>query len=716
MKRARLRAWNGRADSSTTGHASRLRGSAPRSLRLADTSVVSTILVGRVLVWLLGVVFLVLVHAREAQAQPAIDCAGQSEIVVPPASLEVLHDSTGKLGIADVSSSGLGHRFHEASARELNPSFTHGAVWFRLRLRTSTARVARILDLTRAWVEQVTFYVQSSNGDIAEYRSGANVPFTERPVPHERSLLSVNLEAGQEETVYVRLAGAASIAVRPVLYSPERFRVQEEGERLWFGAFFGILGFFAIYNLLLFASLRESNYVVLSAFLTFYGLGELATHGFLGRYMHVGHVWGAARAGGSMIGWGITALCVFTTEFLDLPTRYPAWNRALRVLAATLFVASTWCAFDASAEATTWWCLFFVALFITLASARTLSSGQRQARLFAFAVGPFVGSATVPLAEIHGFVGLSLLTEHFAHIGALVMSALLSLGAGEKVLRLQRGAARFVPMSMLAQLGKRSVADVRLGDHVDADMVVMFTDLRNFTTFTEKRSAKETFHFLNQLLGKLVPHVRANGGVVDKYVGDAIMALFPEGPASALRAATAMQAAIADWNAGCPKDEVVEMGVGLHAGHMMLGTVGESERFDATVISDTVNLASRLESLSKTYGAKVIVSEEIVKRLPDSSGHLFRRLGTTRVKGRSATVTIFEALDAEREAIRAARAATRERFESAIDALQGGRRDAARIEFRAVLEADPGDTVARHLLDGMETEVREAPSSRSSVS
>jgi two-component system sensor histidine kinase ChiS len=163
-------------------------------------------------------------------------------------------------------------------------------------------------------------------------------------------------------------------------------------------------------------------------------------------------------------------------------------------------------------------------------------------------------------------------------------------------------------------------------------------------------SPEETFRFLNDCLSRLGPHVRAQSGFVDKYIGDAIMALFPHAPGDAVRAAVAMQRELL---AGA--EHGVAIGVGIHVGRVMMGTIGEEQRFEATVISDAVNLTARLESLTKQLGCSVLVSGEVFAHLTEEERRDTRPLGTFTVKGKLEAVALVEVFAGEAEARRASK-------------------------------------------------------------
>ncbi|MEO6861975.1 MAG: response regulator [Microcoleus sp.] len=208
---------------------------------------------------------------------------------------------------------------------------------------------------------------------------------------------------------------------------------------------------------------------------------------------------------------------------------------------------------------------------------------------------------------------------------------------------------RFVPRNFLKFLGKESIIDVQIGDQVQQEMTVMFSDIRSFTTLSEAMTPQENFNFLNSYLSQVSPVIRQHRGFIDKYIGDAIMALFPESANDAVQAAIAMQKQVALYNEQRQQqgDVPICIGIGLHTGNLMLGTVGESERMDTTVIADAVNLASRLEGLTKLYGAGILISEHTLSRLEGLQNCKSRFLDRVRVKGKTESVAVYEVYDEE---------------------------------------------------------------------
>jgi adenylate cyclase len=187
------------------------------------------------------------------------------------------------------------------------------------------------------------------------------------------------------------------------------------------------------------------------------------------------------------------------------------------------------------------------------------------------------------------------------------------------------------------------------GERVKA--VVLFSDLRGFSTFSEGREPEDVVQRLNAYFEKMVTAVHQSGGVVDKFIGDAVMATFGalnplDNPAiSAVRAAEAMRKGLAELNADWASHglEPFENGVGLHFGEVVVGPIGSEARKDFTVIGDAVNTASRIEGLCKEKGAHVIVSDAVYQQLGEAERARFKPLGSSTVKGRQESMVLWGA-------------------------------------------------------------------------
>jgi len=222
----------------------------------------------------------------------------------------------------------------------------------------------------------------------------------------------------------------------------------------------------------------------------------------------------------------------------------------------------------------------------------------------------------------------------------------------KNIMDLNSSYARFLPKQFLELLEKGDVRNICTGDSVTRHCCVSFLDIRNFTGITEKLTSEGSMKFVNQFLEYLCPEIDNNDGFIDKFIGDAVMSLFPNSVVSGLKGVTGMIHALERLNADhyVGKDPL-RIGIGLHYGRLQLGTVGYANRLDATCIGDTVNTASRLEGLTKGFGANVIVSQEFYNRLIEENGSVeidtikFCNLGDFILKGRTAPSSLYEVYD-----------------------------------------------------------------------
>lgn len=260
---------------------------------------------------------------------------------------------------------------------------------------------------------------------------------------------------------------------------------------------------------------------------------------------------------------------------------------------------------------------------------------------------------------------------------------------------------KFVPREFLTFLGRESIIDVKLGDQVQLNMSIMFSDIRSFTSLSEKMTPIENFNFLNSYLIRISPAIRKNQGFIDKYIGDGIMALFPKDPENAIDAALEMLAQLKILNKERVQNnfEEISIGIGIHTGSLMLGTIGEEERMESTVISDAVNLSARMEDLTKSYSASIIISEQTLNQLKDKEKYKYRFLGKVQVKGKKKYVSIFEIYDVSNVNLLELRNKTEIYFNEAIKAYYNREFKKCIDFFEKVLEINPNDKIVYFYLD-----------------
>ena len=259
--------------------------------------------------------------------------------------------------------------------------------------------------------------------------------------------------------------------------------------------------------------------------------------------------------------------------------------------------------------------------------------------------------------------------------------------------------ARFVPDEFLAELGRSNIADARLGDHVHSEMTVMFCDIRGYTALAEQMPPREAFRFINEHLGSIGPVIRDHSGLVAQFYGDGVMAIFPRASSDAINAAVAMQREVDRMNEvrlseGRP---AIRIGVGLNAGPLTIGVIGDGQRTDTGVVGDTVNAAARMEQLTKTYGVRILVSESVIDGV-ETEYHV-RFLDRVAVRGRREPVAIYDVYDADAPDRMEAKLRALEDLRCGQDHYDEGRYADAIQCFGAALKVMPDDRTTQLYLE-----------------
>jgi class 3 adenylate cyclase len=174
----------------------------------------------------------------------------------------------------------------------------------------------------------------------------------------------------------------------------------------------------------------------------------------------------------------------------------------------------------------------------------------------------------------------------------------------------------FVPFELLSELGINNIIDIQYNVGVERQMCIGFADIRGFTSMSQKMRPEDTMNFLNSYFSNLAPVLKKHNGIIDKFIGDGIMVLFKD-PVHALIGVIEFQKQLKVYNERHRSGGVrsyLSVGIGLHYGSLLLGTTGFSERMAISVVSDSVNLASRIENLTKEFGVDLIISSEFLQR------------------------------------------------------------------------------------------------------
>ncbi len=264
---------------------------------------------------------------------------------------------------------------------------------------------------------------------------------------------------------------------------------------------------------------------------------------------------------------------------------------------------------------------------------------------------------------------------------------------------------RFVPPAYLRRIAAKGLQSIRLGEADQQDVTVLCCDIRGFTPLSERMEPSELISFVNQLLERFTKVVTRHRGIIDKYIGDAVLCIFEE-PDSATRAVECgldMLAAVRSFNEekGQLVKPTVRIGVGLHTGPVILGTIGSSERMDSTVLGFTVNMAKHLEDLTKHFGVNMLISDQVLNHVSPGQEFHCRELGEILMKDSLAPMSIFEVYDQDTAESKHLKDSTRPMMAEGIKLFKEGRLEAALSKLQEAQNISSEDLPLRHLINSV---------------
>ena len=649
---------------------------------------------------------------------------------IPVKEISLIVDDTAQLELNDIRDASFDSVW-ERRAGTLNLGYTKSHAWLKLPIRVDySGQDSWLLELAYANLDQVNVWVFSGERLLSVYETGDGLPFVTRPVEHRNYLFPLPTKGVEELTVYLHIASTTSLQVPLMLWRSSEFYRSDQRVQLIQGMFFGIMLVMAIYNFFIFLAIRERAYLLYVAFVMMEASYQGFHQGFTYQNLWPNNSWWHSISGGVAISLTIAFAAFFSNEILELRKRGLKSYRffdgvgaiAVGIAACAFVVEYSWIARTVSVLA------IVAAGGIIFTGISRWREGFRPAKTFTLAWSAFLLGAVVFSLSKLGLVGHNVVTEYGLQIGATLEVMLLSVALGQRIneerrdkfqtkarlldeqMRLVKSYERFVPSRFLALLGKDSITEVKLGDHVAMNMTILFSDIRNFTSMSERMNSKDNFTFLNDYLKRMEPVIDSHSGFVDKYIGDCIMALFDRRPDDAVNSGILMMKTLADFNVELRKagKETFDIGMGINWGEMMLGTIGATGRMEGTVISDAVNTASRIESLTKVYGAPLLISEAVFDRLENPAKFTVRILDRVRVKGRVEPVVLYEVLDALEPALLQRRGSYKKDYERALRQFWAADFKGALETFEHCAEFDPSDLAVALFIRRCEWQSRQA--------
>lgn len=535
-------------------------------------------------------------------------------------------------------------------------------LWLKVELNLDE-NTESVIEAASPLLSKIRFFQYCDGKQISFYQSGMDIPNEKLPL-HPNYQFPVKPWNGLCQ-FYIAVQSNDSMTVPLFYWEKSALQKMDTVRHLLFGLFFGLMISLALYNFLLFLSIRNRAYLWYVFYILTFTVFYLSVYGYF-RFL-----FGSLCHNGISYVVMITSILtaafalLFGNQFLQIRQIKPRLTEFIHyivMLGLLLLIPIRFVTINQGIFIGNLFPGFAISVLV-YAIYVSIRSGYKPAFYFAGAWGTLLVSVSMFIAENLGLILANAVTHYSQIIGAALEAVLLSLALGYRFndLRIKEAKAReaalakerealeleraytkslqrFVPEQFLKNLDRENILQVKKGDAKSVEMAVLFTDIRGFTSLSESAGTEATFVFLNRYLEIMEPIIESKGGFIDKFIGDAIMALFTD-PEKAVQAAVDLQAAAKKQK--LPDGSELKTGIGIHFGELILGTVGSENRLETTVIGDTVNLASRIESLTKQYSAEILVSYDVVKFL-SSTKYQWKEIDSVTVRGKTKPVSLFQ--------------------------------------------------------------------------
>ncbi len=583
--------------------------------------------------------------------------------------------------------------FRKSDEKILNFGYTTSSFWLYFKLKNvEKDRQKFLLSLSYPLLDIVDFYFISKNKILKRIETGDMRNFSQREIQHRNFIFSLELEPEEIYEVYFKIESSGSIQIPLSIISYESFIEKELQEQYVQGIYYGIMLVMILYNFFLFLSIKDKSYLYYILYIFGIMMFSLMFSGYAFQFFWPDFPRFSNLILPFMIGFLAFFAGLFSMYFLKIKELTPILYKIFLILNfifILLMIVSFFLSYKVIIRIATYSILVFVILAF-ISSIRCYFKGWKPARFYILAwTMLLLGMFVLALRQL-GKLPVNLFTEYSLQIGSVLEVILLSLGLADRinVLKEEKEKAekeiletktimlesfsRFVPKHFANLLQKNSILEVKAGDSVEKKLTVLFNDIKNFTTLSEMMSVKETFQFLNTYFEVMNPIILKYYGFIDKFIGDEIMALFDREPDLSLISAIEMRKSIKEFNEKIKNLNLppVDMGIGINYGQMMLGTIGTQNRLDTTVIGDVVNIASRVQQLTRLYATSILLTENVYINLKQKDQFYLRKIPKVRVKGRIEVINVYECFNGDEEKKLEKKLMTLNKYEEAVYLLE----------------------------------------------
>lgn len=585
--------------------------------------------------------------------------------------IEIFEDKKNKYSIDDIVSTSFKGQWIKSNNDVPNYGFSDSSFWLRFRIADHKQETNYYLEYGYPPIDQIEFYALDENNHVIFYKkSGDSVAYSERDIVYRNIIFNMQNSDHRIKQYVMKIKSTSSINIDLVLWKYKSLLEKIDIEQGFLHIYFGIILALILYNFFLLISIKDINYLnyiifLVSSFFLDYTLLGNAYRLFEGNLLFMVN----NNIPLFLNLTNITAL-IFSRKFLNSQKIFNKTDKFLMGIGSVILILTFYSIWGPYHKAISISMPFSFLEYISLGIVGLIAYGKgyKAAKYYLIAFGVLILFSIVIVLKTVGIFPVNFFTTYAMYIGRATNIILLSLALAdrinilkqekekalkeklkesEKIATMSRAFQRFVPLKFLDHLGKENITQIVLGDNVSKEMTISFSDIRSFTTLSETMSPEDNFKFINSFLKRMQPVIDSNNGFIDKFLGDAIMALFDTKPEDALKAALEQHSTLIQYNEYRKKSgySPIKIGIGINTGPLMLGTIGADNRMDGTVISDAVNLASRLENLTKKYLTSIIISEYTYDQLKNPKDFYIRKIDKVKVRGKIKPITIYEVLE-----------------------------------------------------------------------
>lgn len=651
------------------------------------------------------------------------------------ATVEYALDEDGHPDLASMLADDSDIHFQRNQESTLTFGYVNAVYWLRIRLhsqdRIGDSWLLEVSGLGRS-IDQIDAWLPDASGALQHHRAGDALSFQERTVRHHAILFPLRLPDRQQSELYLRVETNGTLQIPLTLWTTRHYVENEHHDSMLEGIFYGVLLIMIFYNAFIYLTVRDNSYILYVAYLACVLMFAMSLRGVGLEYLWPQWPQWNNKSNLVFSELGVLFMLLFARSFLQTPQNTPLINYLIGALVLASIAAFPVVVLAshrvAAAVLSVQYVLTVVAVMV--AASICLKRGFMAARYYLLAWLSVLLSILLWVLNSFNWIHSYWVGTYIFQLGTSIQALLFSFALADRInlMRAERESAfnlqmahsrrlmsmtqmfeKFVPKQFLRRIAREGIEHIQLGK-AEADVAsVLFADIRGFTALSETLTPQELLNFLNACFTRLDKVIHQHDGFIDKFMGDGVMALFEQqsenvAARNAVTAAIKMLEEVVLYNQHRARSGYapIDIGIGINTGPVIFGTVGSADRMDSTVLGDNVNVASRLQELTKAFGSRIIISEQTQQALGDDADFFLRDLGTVPVRGRSKPVQLFEVMNADPPDLLAKKQASLPLYHAALECYRNQDWQGAAEGWRQCLTAEPRDSICRYWLEVVE--------------